>query len=514
MKRFLFFILAIALSIIAYSQSPEKISYQAVIRNSSGSLLINTPIGIKISILQGSSSGTVIYVEIQTPTTNANGLLTIEIGGAPGFNTINWEDGPYFVKTEIDPAGGTSYTISGASQLLSVPYAFYSKTAGTLTGAITENDPIFGVSPAKGITSNNIGNWTTAYGWGNHEGLYRTASWVPSWIDMTGKPAFASVATSGSFTDLINKPTSGNGINIDGTNKISLNIASQVAGDMMYFDGTNWIRIPKGATGQILTINSSGVPAWQNQLALPTATSASATSITSTGGNLNGIINANGLSTSVTFEYGTDISYGSVINATQNPVEGNTNTNVSASVTGLTLGATYHFRIKAVNILGTSYSSDMTFITVLSIGDNYQGGLVFFIDGTGQHGLICAAGDQGTSVEWGCSTTSISGTSTVIGTGLANTTAIISGCPTAGIAAKICLDLVLNTYSDWYLPSKDELNLMYLNLHTRGLGGFSNIQYWSSSEFNINCGWAYQFGGTWTNRNKGSGLYVRTVRTF
>jgi hypothetical protein len=514
MKRFFFFIVAIAFTITAYSQSPEKFSYQAVIRNSSGSLVINTQIGIKISILQGSPSGTVVYVETQTPTTNANGLLTLEIGDAPGFNTINWATGPYFVKTEIDPAGGNSYTISGSSQMLSVPYAFFSKTAETLTGAITENDPIFGASPAKGLTSINIDNWTTAYGWGNHAGLYRTASWVPSWVDVTGKPAFASVATSGSFTDLIDKPTSGNGIIIDETNKISLNIASQVAGDMMYFDGTNWIRIPKGATGQILTINSSGLPSWQNQLALPAATSSSATSLTPTGGNLNGIINANGLSTSVTFEYGTDISYGNSLNATQSPVAGYTNTNVSASVTGLTLGATYHFRVKAVNVMGTSYGSDMTFFTTLSIGDNYQGGLVFYIDGTGQHGLICAAGDQGTSVQWGCSTTSISGTSTDINTGLANTTAIMAGCTTAGIAAKLCFDLVLNTYSDWYLPSKDELNLMYLNLYTKGLGGFSNIQYWSSSEYNIYCGWAFQFGGTWTNRNKGSALVVRAIRTF
>ena len=121
----------------AKAQSPEKMSYQAVVRDGSNNLVKNTSVGIQISILQGSASGAPIYVETHTPTSNANGLITIEIGGGTfvsgSFATIDWSDGPYFVKTETDPAGGTSYSITGTSQLLSVPYALYAKNSGSST---------------------------------------------------------------------------------------------------------------------------------------------------------------------------------------------------------------------------------------------------------------------------------------------------------------------------------------------------------------------------------------------
>ena len=119
------------------AQSPHKMSYQAVVRNSSFALVVNTAIGMKISILQGSATGTVVYAETQTPTTNANGLATIEIGGGTlvigSITNINWASGPYFIKTETDPAGGTNYTISNTTQLLSVPYAEYAANSGNST---------------------------------------------------------------------------------------------------------------------------------------------------------------------------------------------------------------------------------------------------------------------------------------------------------------------------------------------------------------------------------------------
>jgi hypothetical protein len=113
-----------------FAQAPQKMSYQAVIRNNSNALVTNQQIGLKISLLQGSASGTASYVETQTPSTNANGFVSIEIGGGtPITGTlagINWANGPYFIKTETDPTGGTNYTIVGTSQLLSVPYALFS----------------------------------------------------------------------------------------------------------------------------------------------------------------------------------------------------------------------------------------------------------------------------------------------------------------------------------------------------------------------------------------------------
>jgi hypothetical protein len=115
------------LSSFIYAQVPQKMSYQAVIRNNSNVLVVNSPVGMQISILQTSVSGTVVYSETHAVVTNANGLVSLEIGnGTPvlgSFSAINWANGPYFVKTETDPLGGTNYTITGTSQLLSVPYA-------------------------------------------------------------------------------------------------------------------------------------------------------------------------------------------------------------------------------------------------------------------------------------------------------------------------------------------------------------------------------------------------------
>jgi hypothetical protein len=112
------------------AQSPQKMSYQAVVRNSSNLLVVNQMVGMRISILQGSESGTAVYTETQKPTTNANGLVTLDIGTgttSDDFSAIDWANGPYYIKTSTDLAGGTSYTISGVSQLLSVPYALYAK---------------------------------------------------------------------------------------------------------------------------------------------------------------------------------------------------------------------------------------------------------------------------------------------------------------------------------------------------------------------------------------------------
>ena len=128
MKK-LFALLGItALTLSVFAQSPQKMSYQCVVRNTSGALVTNKSVGVRISILQGSASGTVVYQETYNPNpqTNANGLLTIEIGSgliiSGSFSSVNWYSGPYFLKTETDPSGGTTYTITGTSQLLSVPY--------------------------------------------------------------------------------------------------------------------------------------------------------------------------------------------------------------------------------------------------------------------------------------------------------------------------------------------------------------------------------------------------------
>jgi hypothetical protein len=140
MKKLSAIIILMLITVFAFAQAPQKFSYQAVIRNSDDALIINTQVGMKISILQTSTTGLAVYEETHLPVTNANGLISIEVGNGTrvtgNFDTIDWADGPYFIKTETDPSGGTNYSITGTSQLLSVPYALYAKSAESVTGAV------------------------------------------------------------------------------------------------------------------------------------------------------------------------------------------------------------------------------------------------------------------------------------------------------------------------------------------------------------------------------------------
>jgi hypothetical protein len=137
MKQFLYFFLYLIVAQSILAQAPQKMSYQAIIRNTTNQLVVNQLVGMRISIIQGSQNGTAVYSETHSQTTNANGLLSLEVGTGTvqtgTFSSINWVNGPYFIKTETDPLGGTNYTITGSSQLLSVPYAFYAENSGSST---------------------------------------------------------------------------------------------------------------------------------------------------------------------------------------------------------------------------------------------------------------------------------------------------------------------------------------------------------------------------------------------
>jgi len=111
----------------ASAQTPQKISYQTVIRNASNVIVVNTLIGVKISILSSTATGTVVYTESKTVTTNANGIVNLEIGGNEGFSAINWGSTIYFIKIETDLTGGITYSNATVSQLLSMPYALHAK---------------------------------------------------------------------------------------------------------------------------------------------------------------------------------------------------------------------------------------------------------------------------------------------------------------------------------------------------------------------------------------------------
>lgn len=141
------FLTLLLLSALVWAQSPQKMSYQAVVRDNNNNLVVKRPVGVKMSVLKGSEKGNVVYSELFSPNpeTNANGLLTLEIGGGTPvsgtFSEIDWSKGPFFVRTEIDPSGGSNYTVTGTSPLLSVPFALHALTVEKDKVDDADNDP-------------------------------------------------------------------------------------------------------------------------------------------------------------------------------------------------------------------------------------------------------------------------------------------------------------------------------------------------------------------------------------
>lgn len=280
-----------------------------------------------------------------------------------------------------------------------------------------------------------------------------------------------------------------------------------------YYDGSTWILIPSGLPGQSLQFNNSA-PVWVNN---PNGiTTNTITNITDTSAVCGGNISSSGGS-AITAR---GICWSTLHNPTI--VNNHTSNNIgkgsfSSNITGLSMGTTYYIRAYATNSAGTSYGTELSFTTnapVYAIGQSHAGGIIFYIDSTGHHGMVCTTADKGIK-EWGCRGTLINGTLLTIGSGQNNTNLIIAGCSTVTTAARYCNDLVENGYTDWYLPSKAELTLMYTNLHAQGLGNFGEFFYWSSSTYSNLYAWLYVFDGGYADIvDKNNTLAVRPVRAF
>lgn len=190
----------------------------------------------------------------------------------------------------------------------------------------------------------------------------------------------------------------------------------------------------------------------------------------------------------------------------------------STTAYALSPNTKYYVKTYVINEVGVSYGEEISVTTNiidegLEIGQEYAGGIIFYLDDSGEHGLVCTTEDQ-KSVVWGCTEHMIPGTSTIIGSGLQNTIAIVENCDESEFAAKECYDLVFNRYDDWFLPSKDELNLIYLNLYLNDIGNFDDI-YRSSSDYDGSSAWTMQFSkGVHYNLWKGSSVGIRAVRAF
>jgi len=301
MKKLYAILGSLLLTIYVFTQAPQKISYQAVIRDADNKIVANHAVGIRISILQGSEIGTSVYKETYNPVpqTNTNGLVTIEIGGGipvtGTFSDIDWTKGPYFIKSEADPAGGANYSIIGTSQLLSVPYALHAKTA--------EN---------------------------NFSGNYN---------DLTNKPALFD----GNYNSLTNKPL--------GNKK----------GDLLYWNDTTWVIIPIGKAGQILQINSFNIPSWSGGT-FPILTTNEISSIESTSATSGGNITSDGGS-SVTFRgVCWSLNPGPTI-ADSKTSDGNGNGSFTSEIKGLKPNTTYYICAYATNTGGSGYGNVLSFKT-------------------------------------------------------------------------------------------------------------------------------------------------------
>jgi hypothetical protein len=416
-------------------------------------------------------------------------IVTFEYGTTASYgSTITVTQSP------LTGGGNTSVSINIANLIAGSNYHFRAKATNSLGTTIGSDMTFKTLGNAPTVTTLAPTNLTIAEAQLN-------GSVNANYLETIVIFEYGTTASYGSTIEAIQSPVTGGG-----NTPVSANISNLLTNTTYHFrvKATNSL----GTTyGSDLTFKAFGN--------VPTVTTLAANSTPITA-ELNGSVNANYLETTVIFEYGTTASYGSTIIAIESPVTGGTDTPVSANILFLVTNTTYHFRVKATNSLGTTYGSDLTFKTVYEIGGNLDGGIIFYIDGTSQHGLVCAPDNQSSGVLWCNSEMNIPGADgTAVGTGNQNTIDIVNGCSADGIAAKICYDLVLSNHKDWYLPSKDELNLMYTNLKLKGLGNFADNFYWSSSESNYGGVWAQNFGrGAQSKESQTTKLYVRAIRTF
>ena len=307
MKRIYTILAAVLITASVFAQTPEKMTYQAVVRDDNSTLIISTQVGIEINIYQTSASGTLVYTETQTPTTNINGLLSIEIGGQTGFDLIDWANGPYFIETNIDVAGGTNYTITGVSQLLTVPYALHAKTAETITGGITETDPVYTNSQANNIIATDITNLSNLSGVNtgdqdisgiatNTQAIQDTASQIRA--DIPDVNGFVTTEADPVFTNSqANNITSAditNISNLSGTNTGDQDISGIATNTQAIQDTANQIRADIPDVNGFITTEAD--PVFTNSQA-NNITSADITKLSNLSGTNTGDQDINGIAT-------------------------------------------------------------------------------------------------------------------------------------------------------------------------------------------------------------------------
>ena len=447
-----------------------------------------------------------------TQTTAISGGNTTNDGGSAitsrGVCWSNTTSTPTILNSKtVDGTGLGTFTSSLTNLSAGTTYyirAYATNSVGTGYGSAISVRTLSATIPT-GVTTNTISSitQTTATSGGNisTDGGASVTSRGVCWSNITSSPTITNSKTvdgigTGTFTSSLT------GLLTNTTYYVrayATNSAGTAYGAYQIFK-TSTATIPSGiTTTTISTITQT--------------TASSGGSVTNDGG---ASITAKGVCWSST------TSSPTIFNSTTN--DGSGNGSFTSSITGLTANTTYYVRAYATNSAGTAYGSATSFTTLapaLAVGQSYQGGIIAYIFQSGDsgyitgqtHGLIATTSNQSTGAQWGCSGTTISGTSTSIGTGFANTTAIVNGCTTTSIAARICADLVSGGYSDWFLPSYYELEKLYLNRSL--IGGFSSASYWSSSQSSSTAAYSLSFlNGGVTSSTKTTLMSVRAIRKF
>ena len=385
--RYLMIQFVMLLAIGSYAQQPQGIRFEGLARDNSGNLLASQAVSVKLSILSGGLSGEAVYVETHQLSTGSDGMFDLLIGTGSvesgSFQGINWGNGSYYLKVEMDPQGGSSFEFVGTSAFLPVPYALFAQNAGngfsgdyndlsnkpelfdgkfqslqnlpnTIEGfgildAITSSHPAYGIAEEQKL------KWDSAFGWGGHNGMYKPIDYTPTWDEISGKPAFAPIAFTGNYELLTSKPQPWDSTwasikeKPEGTNN----------GDMLYWQNNAWQVLPIGDEGQFLVMGN-GQPVWSNNSLIPEIETVDVSGIGYSTASTGGLVIDTGASAILQKGvcWSTD-HYPTITNSLTNNGAGTGS--FTTQLANLLPSTTYYLRAYAINSIGASYGSEVSF---------------------------------------------------------------------------------------------------------------------------------------------------------